>query len=148
MLDRYSWSLNQCVSQPSLKYVSVFVSLSTKAVHMELPTDLTTEAFIACLRRFISRRNKPSLLWSDNGTNYVGAHKELEEIQKFLEIKMTQWNISQFCSSQRIEWKFIPLHTPHFGGLWEATVKSFKNHLQKVVSTVKLTYEEMATVPT
>ena len=115
---------------------------------MELVTDLTTEAFIACLRRFISRRGKPSLLWSDNGTNYVGAHKELEEIQKFLEIKMTQWNISQFCSSQRIEWKFIPLHTPHFGGLWEATVKSFKNHLQKVVSTVKLTYEEMATVLT
>lgn len=68
------------------------------------------------------------LLWSDNGTNYVGVHKELEELQKFLEIKMT--------------------HTLHFGGLWEPTVKSFKNHLQKVARNMKLTYKEMATVLT
>ena len=54
-------------------YVCVFVSLSVKAVHLELVSDLTSEAFIATLRRFISRRGKPSLIWSDNGTNFVGA---------------------------------------------------------------------------
>ena len=54
-------------------YVCVFVSLSVKAIHLELVSDLTSEAFIATLRRFISRRGKPSLIWSDNGTNFVGA---------------------------------------------------------------------------
>ena len=54
-------------------YVCVFISLSVKAVHLELVSDLTSEAFIATLRRFISRCGKPSLTWSDNGTNFVGA---------------------------------------------------------------------------
>ena len=54
-------------------YVCVFVSLSVKAVHLELVSDLTSEAFIATLRKFISCRGKPSLIWSDNGTNFVGA---------------------------------------------------------------------------
>ena len=60
-------------------YVCAFVSLSVKAVHLELVLDLTTEAFIACLRRFVARRGKPSLIWSDNGKNFVGAKRELEE---------------------------------------------------------------------
>ena len=58
-------------------YICVFVSMSVKAVHLELVSDLTSEAFIACLRRFISRRGKPSLIWSDHGTNFVGAAREI-----------------------------------------------------------------------
>ena len=65
-------------------YVCVFVSLSVRAVHLELVSDLTTDAFIACLRRFISRRGKPTLIWSDNGTNFVGAANELRELVEFL----------------------------------------------------------------
>ena len=61
-------------------YICVIVSLSVKAVHLELVTDLTSEAFIACLKRFISRRGLPSLIWSDNGTNFVGAARELIEL--------------------------------------------------------------------
>ena len=54
-------------------YACIFVSLSVKAVHLELVSDLTSEAFIACLRRFVAHRGKPSLIWSDHGTNFVGA---------------------------------------------------------------------------
>lgn len=54
-------------------YICVFVSLSVKAVHLKLVTDLTSEVFIACLQRFISRRGLPLLIWSDNGTNFAGA---------------------------------------------------------------------------
>ena len=54
-------------------YVAVFVCLATKAVHLEIVSDLTTSAFIATLRRFIGRRGIPSTLWSDHGTNFVGA---------------------------------------------------------------------------
>ena len=127
-------------------YVCVFVSLTVKAVHLELITDLTSEAFLACLRRFVSRRGYPSLLWSDHGSNFVGANRELKEIMNFLKLQITQKNVSEFCSAKSVEWKFIPQRSPHFGGLWEAAVKSFKTHLKRIVGDVRLTYEEMSTV--
>ena len=63
----------------------------------------------------------------------------------FLKIK-TQNAISQFYTSQRIVWKFIPERSPHFGGLWESCVKSMKYHLKCILSGVKLTFEEYTTV--
>ena len=129
-------------------YVCVFVSLTVKAVHLELVTDLTSEAFLACLRRFIARRGYPSLLWSDHGSNFIGANREIKEVIDFLKEQTTQKTISEFCSVNHIQWKFIPEHSPHFGGIWEAAVKSFKTHLKRVVGNVKLTYEETSTVLT
>lgn len=129
-------------------YLCVFVSLSVKAVHLELVSDLTSEAFIAALRRFIARRGYPSLLWSDHGTNFVGANRELKEFNQFLQKQITQYSISEFCSTKNIIWRFIPEHSPHFGGLWESTVKSVKIYLRKIVGTVKLTFEELITVLT
>ena len=117
-------------------------------VHIELVSDLTTETFLATLRRFVARRGKPTLIWSDHGTNFVGANRELKDLNEFLEQQKTQEVISKFCSSQSVEWRFIPERSPHFGGLWEASVKSMKYHLKRIVSTVRLTYEEMSTVLT
>ena len=121
------------VRKPTLvkSYVCVFVSLSVKAVHLELVSNLTSEAFIAALRRFVARRGKPHLLWSDHGSNFVGAAQDMAELVKFLSQQQTQGEISNFCTSQNVEWKFIPQHAPHFGGLWEAAVKSFKMHLRR-----------------
>ena len=129
-------------------YVCVFVSMSVKATHLELVSDLTTDAFIAALRRFISRRGKPSLIQSDHGTNFVGANKELNELYAFLQDQKAQTLISQFCTSQRIQWKFIPERSPHFGGIWEAAVKSLKFHLKRVTANVKMTFEECCTILT
>ena len=126
----------------------MFVSLSVKAVHLELVSDLTTEAFIACLRCFVARRGKPSLIFSDHGSNFIGASKQLKDLFEFLQRQESQQVISTFCSSQDIEWKYIPERAPHFGGLWEAAVKSFKKHLSRVVGEVKLTFEELLTVLT
>ena len=113
---------------------------------MELVSDLTSEAFLASFRRFISRRGKPSLIWSDNGTNFTGAARELKELSDFLEHQKIQQSISEFCSTQHIKWKFIPERAPHFGGLWEAAVRSMKTHLRRIVANVKLTFEEFSTV--
>ena len=110
-------------------YVCLFVSLSVKAVHLEPVSDLTTDAFIAALRRFIARRGKPTLILSDHGTNFTGATRELKEVYEFFDEQRTKGDISEFCSAQCIEWKFIPERAPHFGGLWEAAVKSM-NTLQ------------------
>ena len=127
-------------------YVCVFVSFSVKAVHLEVVTDLSTAAFIATLRRFVGRRGKPSVMWSDHGTNFVGAARKLKELYEAFGRTEAQNVFSDFCSSQGIQWNFTPEHAPHFGGLWEAAVKSFKYHLLRVVGDVRLTYEELATV--
>ena len=88
------------VRKPTLvkSYVCVFVSLSIKAVHLELVSDLSTEAFIACLRRFIARRGKPSLIWSDHGSNFVGKSKSFYRnpttFQIFVPCRASNGNLS------------------------------------------------------
>ena len=100
-------------SQHSPIPICVSVHLSVKAVHLELVSNLTTEAFIGALRRFIAHRGKPCLIWSDHGTNFV---RELKEFIAFFQNQKTQGTLSEFCAMQNITWKFIPEHTPHFGG--------------------------------
>ena len=70
-------------------YICVFLSLSVKAIRLELVSDLTTGAFIASLRRFVARRGKPSLIWSDHGSNFVGAARELKELSVYRQLKRT-----------------------------------------------------------
>jgi hypothetical protein len=136
------------VRKPTIvkSYICVFVALSVKAVHLELVSDLTSTAFIACLRRFIARRGKPSSIWSDHGSNFVGAARELAELKAFLEQQRIKGHVSEFCTSQGIEWNYIPEHAPHFGGLWESAVKSAKIHLKRILGSARLTFEELSTV--
>ena len=129
-------------------YVCVFVSFTVKAVHLEPVSELTTSAFIATLRRFVARRGKPSVIWSDHGTNFVGAARELKELHQFSKDQGTKSAITNFCAKQHINWRFTPEHAPHFGGLWEAAVKSFKHHFRRVVGSVRLTFEELTTMLT
>ncbi|XP_018395971.1 PREDICTED: uncharacterized protein LOC108774377 [Cyphomyrmex costatus] len=56
-------------SKTSKAFVCLFICFATKALHLELVSDLTSEAFIAALRRFSARRGKPAHMYSDNGTN-------------------------------------------------------------------------------
>ncbi len=127
-------------------YACLFVCFSTKAVHIELVSDLTSEAFLAALKRFVARRGCPTHLQSDNGSNFVGANNILKDIYALLSEKTTQTAITSFATSQRIEWHFSPEKAPHFGGLWEAAVKSAKFHLKRVVGEQRLTFEELTTV--
>lgn len=130
------------VRKPSIvkAYICVFVSPTVKAVHLELVTDLTSVAFIASLRRFIARRGIPTLIWSDHGTNFTGAACEVKDLYKFLQDAKTQESIADFLSIHTITWKFIPQPAPHFGGLWEATVKSMKMHLRRIVGELSQTH--------
>ena len=67
-----------------------------KAVHLVLVSDLTTDAFIACLHRFMARRGKPMLIWSDHSTNFVGAAQEIKELTEYLWNQKTQRAIPDF----------------------------------------------------
>ncbi|XP_055714311.1 uncharacterized protein LOC129808557 [Phlebotomus papatasi] len=124
-------------------YIAVMVCLSTKAIHLELVSSLSTEAYIATLRRFVARRGIPAFMYSDNGTTFVGTDNELKKL-----LKSTQFNedVGNFMSSMEIKWCFQPPKAPHHGGLWEAVVKSCKYHLKRVVGLTPLNFEEMSTV--
>lgn len=126
-------------------YVTVFVCLSIKAVHFELVGQLTTEAFLGCLRRFFARRGKSKSIYSDNGTNFVGCHRELEELHGLLNSKKFEEKTSKFLSNEKINWHFSPPRTTHFGGIWEAAVKSLKHHLLRTVRDTLFSYEELYT---
>ncbi|XP_069355024.1 uncharacterized protein [Maniola hyperantus] len=78
-------------------YICVFVCFAVKAVHLELVTDLTKEAFLAALNRFTSRRGKPATIFSDNGTTFIGACNELAQFLKN-SLEFVQWR----CKKDKI----------------------------------------------
>lgn len=125
-------------------YLCVFVCLATKCVHLELVSELSTEAFVATLVRFVSRRGMPSIIRSDCGTNFKGADNYLRELHDFLE--RDQHSIGQEMSKRGITWIFDPPACPSWGGLFEAAVKSAKTHLRRCIGDTKLTFEELNTV--
>jgi len=127
-------------------YVCVFVCFSTKAVHLELCSDLSTEEFLACLKRFCGRRGTPHTIRSDNGTNFVGAYNHFKEIRSLL--AKSSNSLSHFCGEHSIAWRFSPPATPHMGGLWESTVRMMKTLLHKVLGPHHLQFHEMYTVLT
>ncbi|XP_076383738.1 uncharacterized protein LOC143260984 [Megalopta genalis] len=107
--------------------------------------DLTTESCLGAFKRFFARRGKATNIYSDNGTNFVGAKNEITEVQRFLSSNEHNSKINRFLSDQGINWHFSPPRSPHFGGLWEAAVKSFKGHLYKTIGNELFTFEQLNT---
>ena len=116
-------------------YVCLFMCLTTKCIHLELVMDLTTEAFLAALRRFVARRGRPAHIMTDNGTNFVGARRELAEFYKLLSTPAMQDAVGKHMTSNRIQWSHSPARSPHFGGMWKAGVKQMKDLLYKHLGT-------------
>ncbi|XP_038106708.1 uncharacterized protein LOC119766311 [Culex quinquefasciatus] len=131
---------------PTKSYVSVFVCMATKACHLELVSELTTEAFIACLRRFIARRGRPRNIYCDNATNFVGADRELRELRRLFLSQQHRHEVVNETSAQQVKFHFIPAKSPSYGGLWEACVKSMKFHLRRILGNAFLNSEAFCTV--
>ena len=128
-------------------HICVFICMTFKAIHLEVVSDQTTDAFKAALLRFISRRNCPLHLYSDNGPNFTGARHNLNKLYTLLRQQTANEEIQQFLSSHHsITWHNTPPRSPHFGGLWESAVKSMKTQLKKVIGETRLTFEELTTV--
>jgi len=127
-------------------YACIFVCFTTKAVHIELVGDLTTQAFLSALQRFCDRRGLCTDIYSDNATNFVGANRQLQELRTLFQSTEHQERIQDTLSKSSIQWHFIPPRSPHFGGLWEAAVKSLKSHLYRTLGNASLTFEELNTI--
>ncbi|XP_008179837.1 uncharacterized protein LOC103308371 [Acyrthosiphon pisum] len=127
-------------------FLALFICLTTKAVHLEKVDGLSTEDFIPTLRRFIARRGHPSIISSDNGTNFTGTNNKLCELYKLVQKPDHQNSVTLFCQSKEIQWKFIPPASPYHGGLWESNIKSAKGILNKVTGDMCFTAEELNTL--
>ncbi|XP_055632492.1 uncharacterized protein LOC129772973 [Toxorhynchites rutilus septentrionalis] len=128
---------------PSKAYIAVFVCFSTRAVHIELVTDLSTAKFIQALRRFVSRRGLCAEIYSDNGRNFLGADNE---IQRLVRNQQHRQAVAQECASNGIVWHFNPPKASHFGGLWEAAIRSAQKHFTRALGTHRLAFDEMLTL--
>lgn len=126
-------------------YICVFVCMVSKAAHLELVGDLSTQKFILALRRMMARRGICCDIYCDQGTNFQGASNELPRL--FLQATSnTSHEIAKLFASDGITFHFNPPSAPNWGGQWESFVKLTKHHLRRTNASIKLTYEEMSTL--
>jgi len=97
----------------------------SRAVHIEVANSLDTDSFLHALRRFIARRGDIKQLNSDNGTNFIGAERELKEALKEMDHKRLQTELRH----SGIDWKFNPPTGSHMGGSWERLIRSVRKIL-------------------
>lgn len=129
-------------------YICLFVCMTTKALHLELASDLSTATFLDAFKRFLCRRGPIKTIRSDCGTNFIGAKAHLDDIYRFIESSEYTSAFKEELLKHRIDWKLNPPAAPHMGGIWEANIKSVKTHLNKILGSQLLSYEEFATVLT
>ena len=120
----------------------LFTCMTTRAVHLELAGDLSTDAFIMALRRFRARRGNPKTMTSDNGTNFVGANRELSNALD----KLHQDTIANTLAQEDVRWYFNPPSAPHMGGVFESMVKQVKIVVKAVLGNQTFGEDTLYTV--
>ena len=119
-------------------WIVIYTCAVYRAVHLELITSLSSMAFMQSLRRFISRRGRMDVVYSDNGTNFVGLNKAMKQLD---------WEeIEKFSGLMKIKWKFNPPTASWWGGFWERLIRVLKDLLKKNLKNASLDYEEFLTL--
>jgi DNA-binding transcriptional regulator YiaG len=121
------------------RYLCLFTCMHTRAVHLELAYGLDTDSFLRALQRFIDRRGCPEQLTSDNGRNFVGANRELNELYQLIDHN----RVVKTLAVQRIRWNFNPPIAPHFGGVFEIMIKAAKRATYAILSKADVSDEEL-----
>ena len=123
------------------RYLCLFTCLATRAVHLEIAFGLDTCSFLNAFYRMVNRRGLPEEMYSDNGTNFKAADKELKDLIQQLD----QEKVKESISNKRIVWHFNPPLAPHFGGVHEAMIKSAKKSINAILGNADNTDEELMT---
>jgi hypothetical protein len=124
------------------RYGALFTCLTTRAVHLELVHSLEADAMIMALRRMTARRGSPKVMYSDNGTNFHGADREMRGA---IEEVLADDKWKDKLAGDRIEWRYIPPSSPHMGGAWERLVRSAKEALRQTLGSQALKHETLLT---
>ena len=119
-------------------WICLFTCCVCRAIHLVV-FDMTTTAFLRCVKRFAARRGLPRRIISDNAKTFKSAAKFLKAVSDHPDTK-------KYFASTGIEWRFNLERARWWGGLFERMVKSVKRCLRKMVGRASLSYDEMQTV--
>jgi len=122
--------------------------LAVKAVHLELVGNLTSDAFIAALHRFITQRGKCLNFYSDSGTTFGGVHHKSPEFRAIFASRSTSVKTFGICKFRSIYMVYIPPHSPNFGELWEDGGHCMQFHLKRLVGFTAFTFKKLSTLLT
>ena len=123
------------------RYGVLFTCFASRAIHIETANSLETDSFILALRRFLSRRGSVRTIWTDNGTNFVGAEAELGNCLKELDQKkILDFLLSNQCEVQ--SWKRNPPSASHMGGIWERQIRSVRSVLSGILRCNPFTLDD------
>uniref|UniRef100_A0A914MS77 Integrase catalytic domain-containing protein n=1 Tax=Meloidogyne incognita TaxID=6306 RepID=A0A914MS77_MELIC len=132
---------------------AIFTCALTRAVHLEVVTDCTSEKFLLALTRFIRRRRPPKVIISDNAPTFVLASKVIQDLNQEEINQKKEWielissnRIQDFLLLNKIQWKFNTPAAPWRGGFYERLIGSIKKHLYRTIGRRKLTHEELETL--
>ncbi|KAL0165741.1 hypothetical protein M9458_037585, partial [Cirrhinus mrigala] len=125
----------------------MFSCMASRAVHADIVEDLSTEGFLKAYQRFTALRGHPRKLWSDQGTNFVGARPALQELYEFLSnVDKDQVQKKAVVKGTDWTWVFHPADSPHRNGAAEAAVRVLKRALSSVGMGCNLTALEFQTL--
>ena len=122
-------------------YVCLFTCAVTRAVHLEVVTDLSTQTFLNAFRRFTARRSLPKKVISDNASTFCAASDEIKTLLESDQVR-------RYMANHRIDWIFIPCRAPNWGGFWERCVGLMKTCIKKVLGRARVTLDELTTLVT
>nr|XP_029136991.1 uncharacterized protein LOC114921292 [Labrus bergylta] len=114
------------------RYGLLFTCLSSRAIHIEMLEDLTTDAFINALRCFIAIRGAVRQIRSDQGTNFVGAKNELEKSL----LKLDKERISTYLAQNQCDFLMNVPEASHRGGVWERQIRTVRSVMRSVLAQV------------
>ena len=126
---------------PKKVYICLFTCASTRAVHLEVAEDLSSETFLQLFRTFAARRSCPRIIISDNATNFVGAAPFITDI-------MNDPKVQQALTSRQCQWRFVTPRAPWQNGFTERMIGIVKNCLRKTLHRAKINLKELRTVIT
>jgi len=120
-------------------YICLFTCATSRAIHLEVVTDLSTATFLLAFRRFVARRSLPVIVMSDNASTYTSAADELTRL-------FTSEELSTVLGREGTRWMFIPKKAPWFGGYWERLIGLTKMAIKKTLGRTHVNLTTLQTV--
>ena len=124
------------------RYLCLFLCLQTHSCHLEMAWSLDTDGFLNALTRMVARRGWPRDMLSDNGTNFIGASKEIRQLVE----QIDRDKVHSMTSNKGIKWHWNPPAAPHFGGVFERMIRSAKRAANAIMGNADVNDEELQTV--